>query len=175
MKIKHIAFSILFVLTISCASHSSSNHQNGEERALDEGHARDEGGEGEGEENGTELSLTDTYKEVRNGAHLSLSYDKDSNSFIGVVENRTSETLDRVRVEVHLSNGTELGPTKAVSLAPGEKSIVTLKATRKSFTTWSTHAEVGSNEHQGENGEGHEGKSEHKGEGSEKGGEHGGS
>ena len=48
---------------------------------------------------------------VRNGARLILSYDAASNSFKGTVENTTSNVLTRVRVEVHLSNGAELGPT----------------------------------------------------------------
>ena len=42
---------------------------------------------------------------------LILHYDAASNSFKGTVENTTSGVLDRVRIEVHLSNGTELGPT----------------------------------------------------------------
>ena len=49
---------------------------------------------------------------------LVLSYDSTSNAFIGNVENTTDTTLRRVRVEVHLSNGTELGPTTPTDLAP---------------------------------------------------------
>ena len=65
----------------------------------------------EGEESGTELALNETYDKVRNGARLILAYNAQSNSFEGTVENTTAETLKRVRVEVHLSNGKELGPT----------------------------------------------------------------
>lgn len=168
----------MVVFSISCAGHSNASHQEREEGKAARGeHARDEGGEGEGEENGTELSLTDEYDQVRNGARLTLKYDKTSNSFIGLVENTTDKALDKVRVEVHLSNGIELGPTKAVSLAPGEKSIVTLKATRQAFTGWTTHAEVGNSEHGGENGEGHEGeegRGEHGSKEGREGSEHGG-
>ena len=63
------------------------------------------------EESGTEFALSDTYDEVRNGARLILTYDAPSNSFAGSVQNTTEDTLDQVRVEVHLSNGVELGPT----------------------------------------------------------------
>ena len=64
----------------------------------------------EGEEANVELTLNDQYDKVRNGARLILNYDAHSNSFKGTVENTTNETLKRVRVEVHLSNGKELGP-----------------------------------------------------------------
>ena len=57
------------------------------------------------EESGTELALNETYDAVRNGARLILTYDAQSNSFKGTVENTTDETLKQVRVEVHLSNG----------------------------------------------------------------------
>ncbi len=130
-------------------------------------HDRDGGEHGgeSGEESGVEFSLAETYDNIRNGARLILAYDAESNSFIGTVENTTEETLDRVRVEVHLSNGTELGPTTPADLKPGEKMDVKLPATNKPFERWTAHPEVGSNEH----GHGEEG-GEHGGEVS---GEHG--
>lgn len=102
---------------------------------------------GEGEESGVELALDETYDNVRNGARLVLAYDKASNSFTGTVENITEKTLERVRVEVHLSNGIELGPTTPGDLAPGEKRDVKLTATSKDFEGWTAHPEVGSGEH----------------------------
>jgi len=116
------------------------------------------GGEGshdeEGEESGTELALNETYDNVRNGARLILTYDARSNSFNGTVENTTNETLQRVRVEVHLSNGIELGPTTPADLRPGEKRNVKLTATSKNFDGWSAHPEVGISEHGGSEGHG---------------------
>ncbi len=126
-------------------------------------HARDRGGNEEGEESGTEYALGETYDHVRNGARLILAYDAQSNSFAGTVENTTSKTLERVRVEVHLSNGMELGPTTPADLAPDEKRDVKLTATSKDFTGWSAHPEVGNEEHgSGEHGDG-EGSGEHGG------------
>ncbi len=84
-----------------------------------------------GEESGTELALNETYDGVRNGARLVLSYDKESNFFSGTVENTTKKTLKRVRVEVHLSNGKEIGPTTPSDLKPGEKRPVKLAAKSK--------------------------------------------
>ena len=100
-----------------------------------------------GEESSTELTLNETYDNVRNGARLILAYDAQSNSFKGTVENTTDETLQQVRVEVHLSNGTELGPTTPVDLQPGAQSEVELTATSKNFDGWTAHPEVGSGEH----------------------------
>ena len=100
-----------------------------------------------GEESSTELTLNETYDNVRNGARLILAYDAQSNSFKGTVENTTDETLQQVRVEVHLSNGTELGPTTPVDLQPGAKGEVELTATSKDFDRWAAHPEVKGGEH----------------------------
>ena len=121
------------------------------------------------EESNVELTLTDTYDKVRNGARLILNYDAQSNAFKGTVENTTNETLKRVRVEVHLSNGKELGPTAPGDLAPGEKKEILLAAASTNFDKWTAHPEVGEGEH-GSDGEGErgehdaEGDSEHDGE-----------
>ena len=98
--------------------------------------------EEEGEESGTQFALGDTFDEVRAGARLVLSYDSTANSFTGTVENTTAAKLSRVRVEVHLSNGIELGPTTPVDLDPGQIIDITLEASGEPFTTWSAHPEV---------------------------------
>ena len=114
-------------------------------------HTGGEGAEGSGEQDsgGEEgsgayaLALDETFDKVRSGARLVLSYDAPSNSFKGTVENTTDGVLDRVRIEVHLSNGTELGPTTPMDMAPGEVVAINLPATAASFTEWTTHVEVG--------------------------------
>jgi len=124
------------------------------------------------EESGTEFGLNETYDVVRNGAHLILNYDEQSNSFIGFVENTKDKPLEQVRVEVHLSNGVELGPTTLVDLNPGARITVILKATNTDFRSWGAHPEVGGSGN-GEHGHG-EGDNEH-GAGGEKGHDEGGS
>ena len=87
------------------------------------------------------------------------------------MENTTNGVLGQVRIEVHLSNGTELGPTTPMDLAPGEVATVNLPSTPASFTGWIAHAEVGSG---GEgSSSGGESGGEHSGGGGESGGEHG--
>ena len=150
----------------------------GGEGAGGEGHGP--GGEGSGSERGGEgsssgseegsgatLGPDETFDAVRGGARLILGYDAASNSFRGTVENMTNNVLNRVRIEVHLSNGTELGPTTPVDMAPGQVLAVTLPSTQASFTGWIAHAEVGGGE-----GSGGESGGEHGG-GGESGGEHG--
>jgi hypothetical protein len=95
------------------------------------------------EESTVQLALSDTYDNVRAGAHLIMSYDAATNSFKGTVKNTTNGTLTRVRVEIHLSNGVELGPTPPVDLAPGETRPIVLKATGTGFDKWTAHPEVG--------------------------------
>lgn len=127
----------------------------------DEEHGNEESGDGEhsgegtlseesGEESGTQYAKTDIYDETRNGARLVLNYDAETQTFTGTVENTTDETLTQVRVEVHLSNGTELGPTEPSDLDAGATVEVTLAAVDEAFDTWGAHPEVGEssgNEH----------------------------
>ena len=105
------------------------------------------------EESGTVLSLDETYDQARNGAWLVLAYDWKSNSFKGNVENITDGILKQVRVEIHLSNGVELGPTTPTDLNPGESIEVILTATTSSFDGWTAHPEIGESSG-GEHGEG---------------------
>ncbi len=122
-----------------------------------------EGG-GEGEEPGVRIAIDDTYDAVRRGVRLILTYDSTSSAFVGTVENVIDQTVSAVRVEVHLSNGTELGPTERNDLAPGEKIAVKLSAEGQDFDWWKAHAESGESgeEHSGEHGGEHGG--EHSGE-----------
>lgn len=122
----------------------------------------------EGEESGTYLALDRTYDEVRHGARLILRYDAEASAFVGTVQNTTDATLPMVRVEVHLSNGTELGPTTPTDLAPGATIDVKLPAAGQSFTGWTAHPEVGpghgagGEEGGGEHGSGLESRGEHR-------------
>ena len=149
----------------------------GSEGAGGEGHGP--GGEGSGSESGAsggeegsgaQLALDDTFDAVRGGARLVLNYDAPSNAFIGTVENTTGNNLNRVRIEVHLSNGTELGPTTPVDLAPGEVIGIHLPATQASFTGWVAHAEVGGGEAGGEHGGNSQSGGEHGSGGERRGG-----
>ena len=113
-----------------------------------EGETAEHTHEGEGaEEGGPQIGLDGTHDEVRKGVRLILSFDSESASFVGTVENVSEKTVPKVRVEVHLSNGTELGPTEPVDLAPGKKIEVKLSAVDQTFTWWKAHAEAGSSEH----------------------------
>ena len=117
------------------------------------------------EDSATNLAPGDVFDQVRAGARLIVSYDATENTFKGIVQNTTSGTLDNVRIEIHLSNGTELGPTPPTALVQGEVAFVSLPATQAPFAGWIAHAEVGA---QGTEGSGSEAGGEHQG-GSEKG------
>ena len=133
-----LSFALVLAL-VGCGPRTASVSESGEHSG---GSESGEHGEG-GEESGTQFGLGDTFNEVRAGARLILSYDSATNTFKGTVENTTGATLNRVRVEVHLSNGIELGPTTPVYLAPGQVAEVTLPASSQPFTSWSAHPEVG--------------------------------
>ncbi len=64
--------------------------------------------------------------------------------FSGTVRNTTSQTVRDVRVEIHLSNGVELGPTPRVDLSAGETRPVELDARDQTFDWWAVHVELGS-------------------------------
>ena len=106
-----------------------------------------------GEESNTRYTKTDSYDENRKGVRLLLRYDPDQDAFVGTVTNTASAVLDQVRIEVHLSNGIELGPTTPGELQPGDSRAISLSAGGEQFETWSAHAEVGRDEHAGEGDE----------------------
>ena len=136
---------------------TETNHQGNAESGSETSEGKETPGDlSDGEESGQQFGLTDTYDKVRAGARLELDYDQSANAFVGQVENVTDTTLKRVRVEVHLSNGTELGPTDPVDLSPGQTSTITLRATSQPFATWSAHPEVGQGGESGEHGNGSE-------------------
>jgi len=142
---------------------ASGEHGSGGEGSGGEGAEGSEGSGGSEEASANMLAPNETFDMVRSGARLIMSYDAASNSFIGTVENTTNSVLTRVRIEVHLSNGTELGPTTPVDMAPGSVYSIVMPSTQASFTGWIPHAEVGSGE----------GGGEHSGSGGEDSGEHG--
>ena len=130
----------------------------GEHGAEDDTQDNVQAGELGGEEAGALLTLDETYDTVRKGTRLIMSYHAPDNTFVGTVENTTGEALSQVRVEVHLSNGVELGPTTPVDLLPGQVIEVSLRATTEAFDGWTPHAEVGGAA--GEHGAGSESESE---------------
>ena len=137
---------------------SESGAEHGD-NADSEGHESSEGGAGRlavvNEEGGQQLTLDQRYDQTRSGARLIMCYIPSRNAFFGTVENTTNQILCRVRVEVHLSDGSnaitaELGPTTTTNLAPGGQLRINLSAAGQTFDGWSPHVEVGS----GEGGEG---------------------
>ncbi len=101
------------------------------------------GGSTEPGESGTQYGLSETAREVRGGVELIARYDREGQRFTGTVHNTNAATVRQVRVEVHLSNGVELGPTPRVDLAPGETKSIVLDAMGQDFTCYSIHVELG--------------------------------
>jgi hypothetical protein len=121
----------------------------GEHARSEGGDEHGEGGEGaehehreEGEESSTYIGPDETWDATRNGARLVLAFDPASNHFMGTVENTTRETLCAVRVEIHLSTGTELGPTERTDLLSGATTAVELPTAGEAFESWTAHPEV---------------------------------
>ena len=120
----------------------AGEHGAGGEGAGGEGGAPAAVGSEEG--SGATLAPDATFDAVRGGARLILNYSAAQQAFVGTVQNTTSNVLGQVRIEVHLSNGVELGPTTPVDLQPGQVLAIELPSTTGSFTGWIAHAEVGS-------------------------------
>ena len=157
---------VIHLEVFDCAGPGPVPHTGGEGTEGGSGESGSESGGGGEEGSGATLALDETFDTVRSGTRLILSYDATGNSFKGTVENTTDDVLDRVRIEVHLSNGTELGPTTPTDMTPGEVAAINLPATQASFTGWTAHAEVGGG------GDGNESGDEHGGD-RKSGGEHG--
>ncbi len=128
---------------------------------------RERGGRGEGgEEGGVCLAKMTKQNELfANGARLVLQFNPNTQVFVGSVTNTTAKTLSQVRVEVHLDNGTELGPTKRIDIGPGQTIAVELGTFGNQFSSWVSHPEAGVEQGHGAGGEeGGEGRDEHGGE-----------
>ncbi len=142
----------LALLLSSCGDgHDSESGEHGRSESEGDTGGEHAGSESEGdtggEESGILLAKSDIYDHTRAGARLILSYDADADAFVGTVENTTTETLSQTRIEVHLSNGVELGPTTPGDLPPGGISKITLPADGEEFERWNAHPEVGRDEH----------------------------
>ena len=61
---------------------------------------------------------------------------------MGTVRNVSEATLCRVRVEVHLRPGPELGPTTPVNVAPGQEVNIDLPTDGNVVETWTAHPEI---------------------------------
>ena len=140
-------FGVLGIMVLA-QSQDAENSDEGRGESHEGGsEGREFRGSADGEEAGRAYALDETYDEVRGGARLILTYDTTNNTFSGTVENTTDDVLQSVRVEVHLSNGVELGPTTPIDLAPGEQADVMMDAANMVFDSWSTHVEVRLGEH----------------------------
>lgn len=100
----------------------------------------DEGG-GEGEEDGVYIGADALWDGVRKGIRLTLMYDGSRKAFHGTVQNTSDSQVCAVRVEVHLKDGGELGPTDPRDLGPGESAGIELVAP-DGFEHWTAHPET---------------------------------
>lgn len=152
------------------ASRVPAPHGNG--RDSSEGLA-ERGGNGGEEASAFMPRLARLDQRFANGARLVLQFNPNTQVFEGSVTNTTAGMLPQVRVEVHLDNGVELGPTKRIDVSPGETISVELGTFGNEFYAWVSHPEAGIEEGHGAGGEkGGEGRGE-RGEGGEGRGEHG--
>ena len=85
----------------------------------------------------------DEARELRGGVELVMRFEQGAERFSGTVRNTTNQTVRDVRVEIHLSNGVELGPTPRVDLGAGETGPVELDARGQAFDWWTVHVDAG--------------------------------
>ena len=123
------------------AREGGEHNEGGEAREGGE-HGGEGGHDEEGEESGVYIGIAETWDVVRNGARLVMSFDSEANAFVGTVENTTEGKLCAIRVEVHLSTGTELGPTARVDLPAGQTTSVTLPTEGEAFESFTGHPEL---------------------------------
>lgn len=140
-----LAFVLVGVSALA-AQERGGEHGGGGEHGAGEGGEGGEGGDGEREESGTQYGLDNIARQHRAGVDLVIRYVRAEQAFVGTVHNTTSVSIADVRVEVHLSNGVELGPTPRRDLAPGATATIRLDGRRQTFDRWSVHVEIGRSE-----------------------------
>ena len=133
-------------------------------------------GDGGGEESAFLPMMTRQDRIFADGIRLVLKFDPETQVFVGSVTNTTARTLPEVRVEIHLDNGAELGPTMRIDIEPGQTVPVALGAFGQRFGSWVSHPEAGVERGHGtggdEGGEGHRaeaGREKHSAEGADTG------
>lgn len=93
---------------------------------------------------GYRLAKNESINEMQSNAiRTIMSYNSKSNAFEGTLKNVTTKIIIKARIEVHLSNGTELGPTTPTDLDPAQIINVSLSAVGENFTRWTPLAEHG--------------------------------
>ncbi len=144
---KRILMPVFLIMALAACDNFRSPTERGE-GAEGSGHNESseggEGGGGELGESGTRYDMGDTAHESRQGIDLVMSHYGPGGRFEGTVMNTTSRPISNIRVEIHLSNGTELGPAPNVTLNAGEMQGVVLDAAGENFAWWSVHVEIGS-------------------------------
>ena len=93
----------------------------------------------EGGMEGHYVSEAESWDQTADGIRLTLQFDPGYAVFSGRVANTGTEPACGVQVEVHLSTGTELGPTEARELAPGASATVELSAGDEMFPRYAAH------------------------------------
>ena len=156
-------------------STTPEGHESGPEGSESGGESGSEGSGGEPGEGGVQFARDETATDVRQGVELTVNFDAARGVFTYALKNTTTATVSQVRVEIHLSNGCEIGPTPNVDLAAGETKTAELDPREESepecqqdFTTFSIHVELGpagSETGEGGHGEGGEGGGGEPGEG----------
>lgn len=90
----------------------------------------------EAEDPGDYIGARETWDERVGSARLVLSYDAGQSAFVGTVQNVTRGGICGVQVWVHLSTGTELGPTTSTDVASNQTVDVRLPSGTASFEGW---------------------------------------
>ena len=126
----------------SAGEHERAAGEHGGEHGDSAAGERSEGEGREGEESGVYIGADETWDAVRRGVRLILRFDPAADAFVGTVRNTTSAQLCGVRVEVHLHNRPELGPTPPTNLQPGEVADLRLPVRGPAFTSWTAHPEM---------------------------------
>ena len=147
-----IVFAILSLGAFACDTGTTpEGPESGPEGPESGGESGGEGSGGEAGEGGVQFAKNETATDVRQGVALTVNFDAARGVFTYALENTTAATVSQVRVEIHLSNGCEIGPTPNVDLAAGETKTAELDPRdepepecQQDFATFSIHVELGS-------------------------------
>ena len=97
------------------------------------------------------LGLEENYSADHKGdARITLSYDAETKSFKGFVENIGRDVMEQCHVSIQLSNGQEIGPKTVGNIDPGSRASIELTVEGE-FDRWTVQpAVVGALEGAGE-------------------------
>ncbi len=99
----------------------------------------------EGVDQSYKMAVSESFDEVINGAKITLNCDARVGGVVGTVQNKAAVAIEKVTIDISLSNGLKLETVTFENLQPGESKSVEILAENGLFNRWTADVKVSGN------------------------------